>query len=137
MGENRRKRGCPEEAREGEIGPCFRVWGGGAKKRLDKRGKAWILARNFMEKRNAIIANEQGIHCRPSAVIVKEFMGYPGRILLRNRNGACDVSSVMQLLSLELRQGSHVTIEVEGENEAKVADRLLELLETHFDFPPV
>lgn len=92
---------------------------------------------SFMEKRNAIIANEQGIHCRPSAVIVKEFMGYPGRILLRNRNGACDVSSVMQLLSLELRKGSHVSIEVEGENEAKVADRLVELLETNFDFPPL
>lgn len=90
-----------------------------------------------METRTATIQNAQGIHCRPSAVIVKAFMNYPGRILLRNRNGACDVSSVMQLLSLELRQGSQVTVEVEGEDESATADRLVELLETHFDFPPL
>lgn len=90
-----------------------------------------------MQKKTAIIQNAQGIHCRPSAVIVKEFFGYPGRITLRNRNGACDVGSVMQLLSMELHQGSHVNVEVEGPDEVQVANRLVELLETHFDFPPL
>ena len=109
---------------------------GEAKNRLDKRAGVWFGVR-AMQKRTAIVQNAQGIHCRPSAVIVKEFMGYPGRITLRNRNGACDVGSVMQLLSMELHQGSHVAVEVEGENEAAVADRLVELLQTHFDFPPL
>ena len=90
-----------------------------------------------MQTRHAIIANGQGIHCRPSALIVKEFMGYSGKIRITNGNGSCDVSSVMQLLSLEMHQGSKVTIEVMGENEAGVADRLVELLQTHFDFPPL
>ena len=100
-------------------------------------GGGWGRVRRDMQKRTAIIQNAQGIHCRPSAVIVKEVAGYPGRITLRNRNGACDVSSVMQLLSMELHQGSHVSVEVEGETEERVADRLVELLETHFDFPPL
>ena len=90
-----------------------------------------------MQIRQAIIANSQGIHCRPSAVIVKEFQGYPGRIRISNGNGACDVSSVMQLLSLEMHQGCPVKIEVMGENEAATADRLVELFQTHFDFPPL
>ena len=64
-------------------------------------------------------------------------MGYPGRIRISNGNGSCDVSSVMQLLSLEMHQGSKVTIEVMGENEVAVADRLVELFQTHFDFPPL
>ena len=96
--------------------------------------------RRFAEKpmqiKQAIVANSQGIHCRPSAVIVKEFMGYAGKIRITNDHGSCDVSSVMQLLSLELHQGSKVKIEVMGENEATVADRLVELFQTHFDFPP-
>ena len=70
-----------------------------------------------MQTRQAIIANSQGIHCRPSAVIVKEFMGYPGQIWLSNDSGSCDVSSVMQLLSLEMNMGSPVKIEVSGEND--------------------
>ena len=90
-----------------------------------------------MQTRKAIVANTQGIHCRPSALIVKEFQGYPGRIRVSHGGETCDVSSVMQLLSLELHMGSEVTIEVEGENEQAVADRAVELFETHFDFPPV
>lgn len=89
-----------------------------------------------MQTREAIIANSQGIHCRPSALIVKEFLEYPGNIRISNGHGSCDVSSVMQLLSLELHQGSTVKIGVDGENETQVADRLVELFETNFDFPP-
>ena len=90
-----------------------------------------------MQTRHAIIANGQGIHCRPSALIVKEFMGYAGKIRITNGHGSCDVSSVMQLLSLEMHEGSKITIEVEGDKEAAVADRLVELFQTHFDFPPL
>lgn len=90
-----------------------------------------------MQTRHAIIANAQGIHCRPSAVIVKEFTGYPGTIRIKNEHGSCDVSSVMQLLSLEMHQGDRVTIEIKGENEVATANRLVELFETHFDFPPL
>ena len=90
-----------------------------------------------MQIRHAIIANGQGIHCRPSALIVKEFMGYPGTIRISNDHGSCDVSSVMQLLSLEMHPGSKVKIEVMGGNEAATADRLVELFQTHFDFPPL
>lgn len=91
-----------------------------------------------MQKRTAIVANAQGIHCRPSALIVKEFLGYDGVIRVRNANGdECDVTSVLQILSLELTQGAKVEIEVEGADEEKTADRLVELFETHFDFPPI
>ena len=96
-----------------------------------------FVAKKTMQIRQAIIANSQGIHCRPSALIVKEFQGYPGTIRISNGNGACDVSSVMQLLSLEMHQGSKVKVEVMGENETATADRLVELLQTHFDFPPL
>ena len=92
---------------------------------------------NTMQIKHAIVANAQGIHCRPSALIVKEFQGYPGKIRISNDHGSCDVSSVMQLLSLEMHQGSKVKIEVMGGNEAAVADRLVELFQTHFDFPPL
>ena len=95
------------------------------------------FASKSMQIKQAIIANTQGIHCRPSALIVKEFQGYPGTIRIFNDHGACDVSSVMQLLSLEMHQGSKVKVEVMGENEAATADRLVELLQTHFDFPPL
>lgn len=96
-----------------------------------------LYGKKTMQTRTATIQNKQGIHCRPSALIVKEFQDYPGRIQLSNANGKCDLDSVMQLLSLEMNMGSAVTIEVDGGDEAVAADRLVELLETRFDFPPV
>ncbi len=89
-----------------------------------------------MQTRHATIANAQGIHCRPSALIVKEFQGYSGQVKITNGNGSCDLSSIMQLLSLEMHKGNVVTVEVEGENESAMADRLAEMLQTNFDFPP-
>lgn len=89
-----------------------------------------------MQIRDAIVANAQGIHCRPSALIVKAFQGYPGTIRISNGTGSCDVSSVMQLLSLEMHQNCPIKIEVMGEDEKAVADRLVAMFQTHFDFPP-
>lgn len=86
--------------------------------------------------RTATIQNEQGIHCRPSALIVKEFMNYPGQIAVTHDDTTCSVGSVMQILALELHRGSTVTIEVDGPDEEQTADRLAELFATCFDFPP-
>ena len=89
-----------------------------------------------MTSRQVTIVNDQGIHCRPSALIVKEFMGYSGTILVSNGECSCNIGSVMQLLSLELSKGRKVSIEVSGPDEEKTADRLAELFSTRFDFPP-
>ena len=89
-----------------------------------------------MQTRTATIVNPQGIHCRPSALIVKEFASYSGAITVSNDNGTASLSSVLQLLSLEIHMGSSVRITVEGPDEAAVADRLVSLFQTRFDFPP-
>jgi phosphocarrier protein HPr len=94
------------------------------------------LDRYPMQIREAIVANAHGIHCRPSSLIVKEFMNYAGAVRISNERGESDLSSIMQILAMELRQGDAVRIEVSGENEEAVADRLVDLFETHFDYPP-
>jgi hypothetical protein len=42
----------------------------------------------------------------------------------------------MALISMGLRQGQGITIQVEGPDEEKVCRQLTELFETEFDFPP-
>lgn len=84
----------------------------------------------------AVIQNELGIHCRPSAVIVKETQGYPGTLMVRNNETEVDCRSIMGLLSLGLGQGVKVEFTVDGPDEEAMCRRLVELFETHFDFPP-
>jgi phosphocarrier protein HPr len=82
------------------------------------------------------VRNEMGIHCRPSAIIMKAVSGYGGTIALQTRQTSTPLRSVMDLLSLGLQCGDQLTVRVEGPDEAVVCARVAELFETHFDFPP-
>ena len=84
----------------------------------------------------ATIRNEMGIHCRPSAEILKAASGYPGDILVSAPSGHCDLHSVMGLMALALHQGTEITIRVTGPDEEEMCRKLVELFETEFDFPP-
>lgn len=80
--------------------------------------------------------NAQGIHCRPSAVIIKEVNSYPGKVLVVSERGDSDLRSVMSLLKLGLGPGSQVSITVTGPDEEDYCQKLVDLFQKHYDFPP-
>ncbi|HMO52635.1 MAG TPA: HPr family phosphocarrier protein [Kiritimatiellia bacterium] len=83
----------------------------------------------------AIIQNDDGIHCRPSTMIIKHIGDYPGRVDICLNGSRVDARSMLGLLSLGLSKGTALVIEVEGPNEEELAQGLKILFETHFDFP--
>lgn len=88
-----------------------------------------------MTSRQAYITNRYGIHCRPSAIIVKEARKYDARISIIDHNGReADAKNALGLIGLGIVYGETVTIEVEGENEEALCDQMVKLLETNFDF---
>lgn len=88
-----------------------------------------------MVEMSATIRNAAGIHCRPSACIVKATASYPGEITIIAPSGECDPRSIMALIGLGLEPGTPITIRVDGPDEEDQCRRLVELFETHFDFP--
>ena len=88
-----------------------------------------------MAERSATIKNEQGIHCRPSAVIVKAVQGYAGEIAVTSESGVCNPKSIMALLAMGLPLGAKVTVSVTGPDEEAICKQVADLFETHFDFP--
>lgn len=88
-----------------------------------------------MTQAEATVANRYGIHCRPSAVIVKEMQNYTGKIQITAKNGDTNLTSVLGLVSLGLEPGERVRIQVDGPDEKRICQRIVELFETHFDFP--
>lgn len=89
-----------------------------------------------MYEAKAVVQNEAGIHCRPSAILVKEGSAYPGEILVTAENGTCTLTSALECIMLGLEKGAEVSIQVTGPNEEEFGQKLVELFETHFDFPP-
>lgn len=93
----------------------------------------------FMQTRNVTIRNTAGIHCRPSSVILNAINAdFPDHTfnLTNNRGESCELNSIMGLLSLCLACGETAVLTVEGANEVAAADKVAELLEKGYDFPP-
>lgn len=90
-----------------------------------------------MIERSATIRNGQGIHCRPSAKIVTEASHHPSQIRVVSDAGEADLRSLLSLVSLGLQEGTTVRVQVTGGDESAVCDRIVELFETQFDFPPL
>lgn len=89
-----------------------------------------------MAVRKATVQNAHGIHCRPSAEIVKAIKGVDCTISVSGNGQASDLRSVIGLVGMGLEPGAEVEISVEGGDAEKVADTLVELFERHYDFPP-
>jgi phosphotransferase system HPr (HPr) family protein len=88
-----------------------------------------------MVTKEAKIINAYGIHCRPSAVILDEVAKYDGHtISISTPNGDCDLSSIIALLALGLKEDDCITIRVDGPEEESVAEQMVELFQRDFDF---
>jgi phosphocarrier protein len=92
-----------------------------------------------MRERVITVKNNAGIHCRPSGVILttikNEFPDH--RFQLYTADGAItEIDSMLALISLALTKGSSATLQVEGIDEDRAIDRIGDLFEFEFDFPP-
>lgn len=88
-----------------------------------------------MVETKAVIKNEAGIHCRPTAVITQEAAEVDAVITVLSPGGSCRLGSALDLMMLGLAEGTMITLQVEGPDEEQVAERFRELFETEFDFP--
>lgn len=87
--------------------------------------------------RKALIRNNAGIHCRPTAVIVKEARSFENEITVHAPDGTpANPTSAIELLALGLDKDSEIEIEVKGADAQRCCERMVELFETEYDFPP-
>ncbi|MBN1673389.1 MAG: HPr family phosphocarrier protein [Kiritimatiellae bacterium] len=89
-----------------------------------------------MVEMTATIRNAQGIHCRPSAVIVKAVADYAGRIVVASGRHEVELRSLSDLVLMGIGCGERVRIRVSGPDEGRACQLLVDLFQTNFDFPP-
>lgn len=89
----------------------------------------------IMVEVKAVIKNEAGIHCRPTALITQAAAGYKSTVTVSAPFGQCQLGSALELMMLGLELGTQISIQAEGSDEAAAAAKFKELFETEFDFP--
>ena len=65
-----------------------------------------------------VITDRVGIHARPAGIVVKTAQKYQSEILVYKGEKQADAKKLMQLMSLGVRRGDEITVEVDGADEA-------------------
>ena len=91
-----------------------------------------------MRKRLITVRNRAGIHCRPSSAIVnamqQEFPDHLFEVTVGDTT--TEINGILELLSLGLTRGTEAVLRVEGPDEERAIERIGDLFEYEFDFPP-
>ncbi|MBI9019873.1 MAG: HPr family phosphocarrier protein [Verrucomicrobia bacterium] len=88
-----------------------------------------------MVELKAVVKNEAGIHCRPTAVITQAAAEVSSVITVLAPAGSAVLGSALELMMLGLEQGTLVTLQADGSDEEAAAMQFQKLFETNFDFP--
>ncbi|MBD5546356.1 MAG: HPr family phosphocarrier protein [Lachnospiraceae bacterium] len=77
-----------------------------------------------MKSFNYTITDPVGIHARPAGLLVKEAKQYDSTITITRDGKSADAKKLMALMSLGVKQGDTVTVDVEGGDEETVAAKM-------------
>ena len=70
------------------------------------------------------ITDPVGLHARPAGLLVKEVKKYESKVAIIREGKSSDASKLMMLMSMGVKSGDTVTIEVSGVDEEKASAEL-------------
>lgn len=86
--------------------------------------------------KTVIIQNKAGIHCRPSAEIIKVANSLkPTTFRIKTSQQTIDLNSLLALISCGIKCGESITITASGDDAQEACERLADLFAYNFDFP--
>lgn len=82
-----------------------------------------------MAERTVVVTNETGLHARPAASLVQFVKNYPGEVTIIKEDKEANAKSIFNVMSLGIAKGTEIKLVVEGDDEEKFADELVEFVE--------
>jgi phosphotransferase system HPr (HPr) family protein len=81
-----------------------------------------------VQEATVVITDPIGLHARPAAIVVQTAGRYQARVRITHGERRADARSIIQLLSLGVRQGSEITVTAEGADETDALAAVLAVL---------
>ena len=70
------------------------------------------------------VTDSVGLHARPAGMLVKEVKKYESNVTIVKDGKTCDASKLMMLMSLGVKCGDEITVEVTGADEETASAEL-------------
>lgn len=71
-----------------------------------------------------IITDPSGLHARPAGLLVKVVSSYHSAVTVTTATGSADAKRILALMRLAAKEGSVLTVTVEGEDEITAAEEI-------------
>ena len=79
-------------------------------------------------QRTVALVHPQGLHARPAALFVQVAKRFTSRITIKKGRKCVDGKSIMGLLTLAARQGSRISLVIDGPDAAEALEQLSRML---------
>jgi phosphotransferase system HPr (HPr) family protein len=81
-----------------------------------------------MFEKNLVVNNTTGLHARPAAMLVQVCSKFESETRLLVDGKSVNAKSIIGILSCGINQGTEVTLQVEGKDEAEAGKAIVELI---------
>ena len=71
-----------------------------------------------------VIQDPLGLHARPAGLLVKAASAYQSGITVTTDSGTADAKRILSLMRLAAKQGTALTLRIEGDDELAAAQNL-------------
>ena len=88
-----------------------------------------------MIKTTLVLTNKLGLHARASAKFVSTALRFQSRLTLEKEGQQVNGKSIMAVMTLGVRQGGTLSLELEGPDEQEMQAALVKLVEGKFGEP--
>ena len=85
-----------------------------------------------MLEKSVTIKNKMGLHARPAAMLVQAASQFKSKIKILKGDQEVDGKSIMGLMTLAASSGSSLGFVVDGDDEEKAMNVLVQLVESGF-----
>lgn len=82
-----------------------------------------------MVRKSVVVTNAAGFHVRPAGVVVKAAESCSSKIEILYKNNFINAKSLLNILSVSIRQGAEIVVTCEGPEEEKDLEKMIETIE--------
>lgn len=86
-----------------------------------------------MIEKKVTVKNKDGLHARPATLFVKIASKFKCDVKIIKNSTTVNGKSIMGVMTLAASQGSELTLQINGPDEEKALEALIDLFERKFD----
>jgi phosphocarrier protein HPr len=79
------------------------------------------------------IINKLGLHARAASKLVNLASQFSSSVFIENKGNKVNAKSIMGVMMLAASQGTQLVLEVDGDDETKCSESIIQLINNRFD----